>query len=127
MNRNKNYSKNIGKLAVKKRENSEDKMNMNLKTSIGFHRSNNLLTDSNTLFKKKKRSDSVAVNIIEKFYMPFVKKHEYQEKITENISVIKKDTKKSVAQNYFLSKKKLELKKLKKEFIIYNNPSKKVV
>jgi len=114
-------------LAVKKRENSEDKMNMNIKTSVGFRRSSYLLTDSNTPFKKKKRSDSVAENIIEKFYMPFVKKHKYQEKINENISVIKKDTKKSVAQNYFLSKKKIELKKLKKEFIIYNNPSKKVV
>jgi len=95
-----------------------------MKTSIGFRRGNNLLTGYNSSDKKKKRSDSVADNIIEKFYMPFVRKHDYQHKINEKISIIKKDTKKSAVHNFFLSKKKLELCKMRKDLIIYNNPSK---
>ena len=101
-------------LAVKKKEKADEK-------NLAWMPKSYLITDTDEC--KKKRSDSVAENIIEKFYMPFVRKHGYQHKITENISVIKKDTKVSVGHNFFLCKKKLELAKLKKNLIIYNNPS----
>jgi hypothetical protein len=111
-------NKNLIKISKhKNRENSEDPHMKNVK---GFNRSLEHFSVRN-----KRRSDSLASNIVDKLYMPFVKNMGHQFKLKENLAVIKKDTKNSVIHNFFLTKKKVELGKLRNDFIIYNNPSNK--
>jgi hypothetical protein len=45
--------------------------------------------------------------------------------VSENFKNIKKDTKKSIKGNFFLSKKEDEIKNITKEMMLYNNPSNK--
>jgi len=56
--------------------------------------------------------------------MPYIKKKYYQIALNENIGMIKKNTRQSATDNFNLNKKKIELKKLSNDLIIYNNPSK---
>ena len=61
--------------------------------------------------------------IIDKFYMPAIEKKYYQIALNANIGHIKKDTRQSATDNFLLDKKKIDIKKLTNEMILYNNPS----
>ena len=55
--------------------------------------------------------------------MPYIEKKYYQIALNVNIVNIKKDTRQSANDNFMLDKKKLNIKKMTDEMIIYNNPS----
>jgi len=55
--------------------------------------------------------------------MPYIEKKYYQIALNVNIVNIKKDTRQSANDNFMLDKKKVDIKKMTDEMIIYNNPS----
>lgn len=77
------------------------------------------------LFNLTKRPTSKDSKIIEKFYMPFIKKKTYNIKINNNLLRVKDDTRQNAFDSHHILKKRNEIKNIGKELIIYQNPSKK--
>ena len=64
-------------------------------------------------------------NAMEKIVDPYPQKKKYLRKIKDNLISIKKDTKSNKKENFLLTKTQIEIEKISKELILYNNPSKK--
>ena len=75
------------------------------------------VTSKNLEYSKRK-------SFIDHFYKPFVNKMQYNISLNENISFIRKKTKKDAKDIFYLGKKNREVGKISNDLIIYNNPSK---
>lgn len=84
----------------------------------------NIKDNSNEKVKNIGKYDANNKYIIEKFYNPFIEKQKYRLALNENMGKIKKMTRSDALTNYNLNNKKVEIKKISNEILIYNNPSK---
>lgn len=85
------------------------------------YKTNFAKTDNNFFNIHRKVNDQKIIN---KFYMPFIVKREYNINLNENLGAIKRNTQNSAKINHSLNQKKKEILKKGSEFLIFNNPSK---
>ncbi len=78
---------------------------------------------SSTGIRLRRTNSAINKKIIDKFYMPYIEKRFCQIALNENLGHTKKDTRKSANDNFDLDKKKVDIEKLTKKMIRYNNPS----
>jgi ribosomal protein L33 len=76
------------------------------------------------VMSKSSTNFNVNQRIIQKFYMPYIEKKSYNTKLNTGILQIKQQTRNSTIYSHYLNKKKKEIDGIKRELIIYNNPSK---
>ena len=112
--------------------NNKNKKNstMHMTNKTNNHKPSNLNSSSlrgratsmnSKLHMKQTKSNTF---ITEKLYMPFIRERSYKLEVNNNISKIKEDSKFNMRITHKLGKRKQEVNKIGKEFIIYNNPSK---
>jgi hypothetical protein len=74
--------------------------------------------------KQVKVVNNKMTSFLAKMYDPYVERNNYLSSLNEGIGKIKKNTRKNLIENNMLSKKKVEIKQIKYEFNLFNNPSK---
>ena len=79
-------------------------------------------TKKRKIIVKKKKTNSIEENIVNKLYSPFLKKTSYLRKLNKNMKGIKSMTTLNCQANHTLRKKKVEVDITTHQMYIYNNP-----
>lgn len=74
--------------------------------------------------KQVKVVNNKMTSFLAKMYDPYIERNNYLSSLNEGIGNIKRNTRKNLIENNMLSKKKVEIKQIKDEFNLFNNPSK---
>ena len=79
-------------------------------------------TKKRKIVVKKKKTNSIEENIVNKLYSPFLKKTSYLRKLNKNMKGIKSMTTLNCQANHTLRKKKVEIDITTHQMYVYNNP-----
>ena len=79
-------------------------------------------TKKRKIVVKKKKTNSIEENIVNKLYSPFLQKTSYLRKLNKNMKGIKSMTTLNCQANHTLRKKKVEIDITTHQMYVYNNP-----